>query len=56
MISKALILETNWSTFKKHWIIFVECHDDAPITINENKEREAILFYPRGRLVLLKTN
>ncbi len=51
MMSRVLVLESNWKTFKRFWINFLECDDDCPIVINERKPKSALIFRPIGDLV-----
>lgn len=51
LISRLLVLESNWATFKRYWINFLECDDDCPIVINERRTESALIFRPIGDLV-----
>jgi len=47
-ISKPLIIESNWDTFKAHWISFLRCEDDGTFVIADNSKQEAFFFTPTG--------
>ena len=43
-INKDAIIEVTWQSFKKRWIHFLQCENDAPVVINTLHPRCAILF------------
>lgn len=53
-ISKFLVLESTWKTFKDNWINFLSCEDDCPIIINKNCCGTAILFRPIGDFIKIR--
>ena len=52
-IDKSRMIEAKWYDFKRFWIHFIQCHDDAPVVINPSKKGCAILFR-RTDIVKLK--
>ncbi len=55
-ISKDIIIESEWQSFKKNWINFIYCDDDCPIILNMSNSNIALIFRPIGDIVLASKN